>query len=112
MTTERPTFEAVFADPKAVCTFVNHAIFTAPRTPVGDVLEAVIRGCMKAEGWPGLIDYSEAVAFLFNRFDACIETSKDSSSVDQAMEYLMAAPRPVRQMIHNAAIEIMHGDKK
>jgi hypothetical protein len=37
-----------FLNPSDVSVFVNNAIFGAQRTPVGDVLEAVIRGCMKA----------------------------------------------------------------
>lgn len=106
MTTNSRDIEALLADPRAVCQFMNRALFTGPRSIIGDVLEGMIRGCMKASGEPKLLSYQEAVAFMFLRFDSCIAPIQGDANADQAKEYLLDAPLPVRQIIHNAAIEL------
>lgn len=112
MTTDSQTVDVLITSPEAVCELIKKALINPNKTVVDEVLVDFLRGYLKASltitnrhSHPELFDFGLAVVSLVRRFENCL-TVNGGDAMGEALLYMLHAPLPVRQILHNAAFEL------
>ncbi len=104
--------DALEISPDAVCEVIKEALINPNKTIFDEALVDFLRGYLKVgpvirnrPSSPEFLDFGSAVVWLVRRFDNCL-TVNGADAMGEALLYMLNAPLPVRQILHNAAFEL------